>query len=95
MPRLIFTDAAEYDLDETLTYIARNNRSAAYKWMAGVRKKCRLLAKVPNIGEDVSYLKAGVRASVYGSYVIYFRQTAAGIEILRVIRGDRDVRSLD
>jgi toxin ParE1/3/4 len=42
----------------------------------------------PQVGKDVRVYPAG-------SYVIYFHARASGAEILRVVHGARDVKSLD
>ncbi|KLU01397.1 hypothetical protein RISK_006553 [Rhodopirellula islandica] len=37
---------------------------------------------------------ADIRSSVVGRYVIFYRLIQDGIEVARVIPGDRDIRSL-
>jgi antitoxin HicB len=40
------------------------------------------------------FLSGECRSFSFGNYVIFFRPVPRGIEVVRVVRGDRDVRSL-
>lgn len=88
MPRLRYSDASKDDLKEIARFIARDKPKAARDWAANVRKKCRLLAKHPEVGDDRSDLGEGIRSTYVGSYIIYFRQRGNTLEIVRVRRGD-------
>jgi toxin ParE1/3/4 len=95
MGKVLFAPAADLDLQEIVEYIARDKPQAARRWLTRVKEKCRLLAKNPEIGElRPEFLSGTCRCSMVGNYVIYYRPAAGGIEVARVIRGDRDVRSL-
>ncbi len=58
------------------------------------QKKCPLLASNPELGDDRSELGERIRNAYVGSYVIYFRHLGSFVEIVLVIRGDRDIRFL-
>ncbi|HJS09301.1 MAG TPA: type II toxin-antitoxin system RelE/ParE family toxin [Pirellulales bacterium] len=61
---------------------------------AGCRRYLRL-AKNPEIGERRPEFKTGeFRSSLIGRYVIFYRPTADGIEVARIVRGERDIRNL-
>jgi toxin ParE1/3/4 len=95
MPKLTFSPLAEADLNEILEYISRDKPEAAIRWVQRIRETCELLARDPEIGERRPEFKTGeIRSSLVGRYVIYYRPTATGIEIARVIRGERDVQDL-
>ncbi|MEW4563555.1 type II toxin-antitoxin system RelE/ParE family toxin [Bremerella sp. JC770] len=94
MPRLLFSLLAKADIRDIALYIARDNVPASKRWVLAIKNKCRLLAKYPEMGENRSDLGAGIRLSSYQNYGIYFRRTDRGVEIARIIRGDRNVTSL-
>lgn len=94
MPKLRYSPASVSDLKEVATYIAEHDPAAARRWRERIHSKCRLLAKYPELGDARPELGHGVRSTYAGSYVIYFRRVAEAVEIARVIRGDRDTRSL-
>ncbi len=94
MPRLEYSGKAKADIKNNAGYIARDNEAAARKWTAKIRKKCRLIAKYPDLGDPRPEYGPGIRTTYVGSYVIYFRRKGDVLEIVRIIRGDRDVKSL-
>ena len=95
MAKLIFAPRAELDLDDILAYIARDKPDTAIKWVQKIRDKCALLARNPEIGERRPEFKTGeFRCSLVRSYVIFYRPIDDGIEIARIVRGERDIRNL-
>jgi toxin ParE1/3/4 len=95
MARLIFSPLAEGDLNDILDYISRDKPKAAIRWVQKIRDTFTLLAKNPEIGERRPEFRTGeFRSSIVGRYVIYYRATENGIEIARVVRGERDIRNL-
>ena len=95
MAKLVFAPLAEQDLDEILEYISRDKPEAARRWVQRIREKCFILAENPQIGELRSEFKTGeFRCSMVGEYVIFYRPIGGGVEIARVVRGERDIRNL-
>lgn len=94
MPRLRFSRDARDDLKGIASYIARDKPIAARRWVEKIKKKCRLAARHPEIGESREELGKGVRCTLFGNYLIFFRRVGGFIEISRVIRGDEDIQSL-
>jgi toxin ParE1/3/4 len=94
MPKLRFSKVARADLHGIATYIARDKPEAARKWLEKIKAKCRLLTDRAQIGELRPDLGSGIRITLVGSYVIYFRHLGSVVEIARVIRGARDVKDL-
>ena len=94
MPRLRFSSVARDDLKEIAKYIARDKPIAAANWVDKIEEKCKLIATTPQFGEVRPELGSEIRSSTVGRYVIFFRPIKNGIEVLRVIAGDRDIRSL-
>lgn len=89
-----YTSAAQHDLAQIVTYIAKDKPNAALAWVEKIEAKCLLIASNPCLGQLQPGLGEGVRASVVGRYVILHRESSAGVEILRVIPGDRDIHRL-
>lgn len=94
MPKLRYAADAKDDLNEIVRYIAMDKPQAARNWLATIRAKCRLVAEHPEMGDLRSELGENIRSTYVGHYVIFFRRTDSYVDILRVIRGDRDTRSL-
>ena len=94
MAKVIMAPAAEQDLLDIFDYIARDKPVAAASWVETIEQKCRLIATTPEFGERRPELGVGIRSSAVGRYVIFFRAIDDGIEVVRVIPGDRDIRSL-
>jgi toxin ParE1/3/4 len=95
MAKLTIAPAAAQDLQEIVDYITQDKPVAARRWLARIKEKCRLLAKTPAIGERrPEFLSGKCRCSLVGSYVIFYRPIEGGVEVVRVIRGDRDIQQL-
>lgn len=94
MATLIVAPSAQQDLSDIYDYIARDKPIAAGNWAAKIEEKCMLIAETPEFGERRPEYGAEIRSSVIGRYVIFFRPIENGIEVARVIAGDRDIRSL-
>lgn len=93
MTTLILSPSAKQDLSDIFDYIARDKPIAAANWVEKIEEKCKLIATVPDFGELRSEYGAGIHSSVIGRYVIFYRAIKDGIEVARVIPGDRDIRS--
>jgi toxin ParE1/3/4 len=94
MATLIISPTARQDLSDIFDYIARDKPIAAANWVETIEQKCRLIATTPEFGDKRAEYGIDIRSSVVGRYVVFFRPIRDGIEVLRVIPGDRDIRSL-
>ena len=94
MAKLIIAPSAQQDLSDIFDYIARDKPIAAANWIEKIEEKCKLIATTPEFGERRPEYGTEFRSSVVGRYVIFFRPIENGIEVVRVIAGDRDFRSL-
>ena len=94
MAILIISPTARQDLSDVFDYIARDKPIAAANWIETIEQKCKLIATTPEFGEKRPEYGVDIRSSVIGRYVIFFRPIRDGIEVVRVIPGDRDIRSL-
>ncbi len=94
MAKLSYSPIAREDIKDLAAYIARDKPMAARKWAQRVRRKCRLIARNNELGDAHEELGVGIRSTYPGDYIIFFRAGSKVVEILRVIRGDRDIKFL-
>jgi plasmid stabilization system protein ParE len=86
--RVIFTAAAEIDLETIGDYIAQSNPSCAVSFVREMREKCLGLREMPQAFPLVDdNLHAGIRRRVHGNYLIFYRIGGEAVEILRVLHG--------
>jgi toxin ParE1/3/4 len=92
MSEATFSEDAEADLLDIAEFIARDNPIAAREWVDAVRQRCHLLSQHPLMGESrPGFGVAGCRSISVGLYVIFFRPSASGVEIARILHGSRDL----
>jgi toxin ParE1/3/4 len=94
MPQAVWDKDALDDLVEIWSYIARDNEAAADSIVDRIHEICRLLSRSPFIGQAWPELAPGLRGFVVGNYVIFFRPSDDGVQIVRVVHGARDLYSL-
>jgi toxin ParE1/3/4 len=94
MARPSYSPSFDEDLKYLAAYIAQDKPDAARKWVQQVRRKCRLVANHPHLGDPREELGRGVRSTYLGQYIIFFRAGDKLVEIMRVMRGDRDIKFL-
>ena len=94
MKQHIISPEANKDLEEIIDYFASRNIEAGERFIDEFNKKCRYLANVPNMGRSYSDIKDYLRGISLNGYIIFYRVTDIGIEILRVVSGYRDYQSL-
>ncbi|MBF0374971.1 MAG: type II toxin-antitoxin system RelE/ParE family toxin [Alphaproteobacteria bacterium] len=86
-----YTRGATRDLDAIGDYVARENPHAARRLLGSMRRKCRMIAETPNIGRLRDEFGEAIRCVPNGSYLIFYRPTGAGITIIRILHGARDL----
>jgi len=82
------------DLTDIWLYIARDNITAADKLLDTIAAECQRLAEMPDLGRKREDLGPGLRSWPVGRYLIFYRKTAGGIEVIRVLHGARDLSAL-
>jgi toxin ParE1/3/4 len=85
---------AEEDLLAIAEYIARDNPSAATRWLDQIEEKLLLLASNPYLGEAVDHLHPGLRRFSHCNYVIFYEPRDTGIGLIRVLHGARRIEDL-
>ncbi|NOY42547.1 MAG: type II toxin-antitoxin system RelE/ParE family toxin [Planctomycetes bacterium] len=95
MPKVHYSTLAADDLLDHAKYIAQDKPDAAYRWIEKVESTCELLAENPEMGERRQTRGFGqCRSFTSGNYVIFFRSVSDGVEIVRIVRAERDIDSL-
>lgn len=95
MANVIYAPEADEDLFGIVEYIARDKPEAARKWLRKIQETCETLATQPETGElRPGFGVPGARSFSVGNYVIFFRAIEDGIEVSRVIHGNRDMRNI-
>ena len=93
MSKISITPLANDDLTSIRDYIFEDNPEAATKQMQVFRSKCDLLAQSPDLGtKQERYLN--LHMFPVGKYLIFYRPTVSGIEVVRVLHSARDISSL-
>ena len=92
MAKVKYSTFASADIYENAEYIARDKPDAAYKWVETIESICETLAANPEMGQARKSRNHGAcRSFTTGNYVIFFRGIDDGVEIIRIVRGERDL----
>lgn len=83
------TSEARRDLREIHQYVARDKPIAAKRLIQLIRRKFRTLANFPELGSTCDNLESGLRSFSAGSYIILYKPTPDGVEIVKVVHGSR------
>ncbi len=89
---VILSPAAEDDLVGIASEIAEHVSQVSLRWTLRIRETFDMSAEHPEVREGFGV--PGCRSFTFGSYVIFFRAVSSGIEIARVVHGNRDLRNL-
>ncbi len=94
MSEVVLSELAEADLTDIWVFVARDNATAADRLIDEIHEKCQFLANTPKAGRQRPELDPSIRAFAVGNYLIFYRESATGIEVARVLHGHRDIPSL-
>ena len=85
---------AKEDLLDIWCYIASDNPVQADRYLDYLEAKLILLAATPGMGRWRGELGPGLLSFPAENYLIFYRQTDAGIDIVRVLHSARDIEPL-
>jgi toxin ParE1/3/4 len=91
MANYIITPRAEKDIDEILLFISNDNIEAAIAFNERLSKRFEMLADNPKIGRERPELKQDLRSFPEGNYLVFYREWAGIVAIVRVLHGARDL----
>ena len=94
MNRPWFSPSAKRDLLGMLEHIARDKPGAALRHVELLESECWVLTANSGIGTSREDLLPGLRCWSVGNYVIFFRPTSDGIDVVRVVHAARDEGTL-
>jgi plasmid stabilization system protein ParE len=95
MGRYVLTAAARADLSEIAEFIRQDSPGAARRVVESLREAMANLARMPEMGhvrEDLA--PTPLRFWPVFSYLIIYRPESRPLQVLRILHGARDVRSL-
>ena len=93
MNQYIISTEAIRDMEQILDYLANTNINAGEKFLEEFSKKCRYLTQFPLMGRSYREIRPYLRGLPMKNYIIFYRLTEQGIEIMRVVKGDRDLEA--
>jgi toxin ParE1/3/4 len=85
---------AETDLDTILADLNQNNPAAADRYAAAFVEKGQALAQFPELGRTRPEIAPDLRSTLVKPYVIFYRIRGDVVQILRILHGARDLRSI-
>jgi len=85
---------AERDLIQIWMYVATESRSAATQFIDRLHGHMGDLADMPGMGRIRVEFGPLVRSFAVDDFLIFYRESQAGIDVIRVLSGRRDLRSV-
>ena len=96
--RITVSFQAEYDVDEETVYLAREaNAEVGIRFYESVQESYQSLLDMPGMGKPKPVSNPHLielrqwPVSGFEKYLIFYRPTTTGIEIIRVLHGARDI----
>jgi toxin ParE1/3/4 len=94
MVRVIRAAQAELDLEAILDFLDRRSPRAAERLALAIDQRCQVYAQFPEMGRSREELAPGLRSFTVESYLIFYRPAEEGIEVIRIVHGQRDITAL-
>jgi plasmid stabilization system protein ParE len=91
MSTLIISPEAEQDLLDIWLYIAEDSPVNADRFLDRLEEKALKLSEFPQIGTDRPELASDLKSFPVERYVLYYRTSTSGIELVRVLHSSRDI----
>ncbi|NNC87593.1 MAG: type II toxin-antitoxin system RelE/ParE family toxin [Akkermansiaceae bacterium] len=91
MADVIISERAIADLDEIWDYIAEDSVRSADQVIDRIHRRCLYLGDHPEIGMKRDDLQPGLRRILEGRFAIFYRSRAGVLEVVRILRGERDL----
>ena len=91
MTAVRFAASAQVDLEEIALRSMAYGAEHALRYLDELERLCKHIAQYPRMGKRRDELVPSIRSVPFDPYVLYYRETRAGIEIIRILHGSRDV----
>jgi len=85
---------AEADLEAIFDYLEKNASALTQRYADAFEEKARLLANFPEMGRPRPEIGPAFRSTLVDPYVIFYRVEGDEVQILRILHGKRDLRSI-
>lgn len=92
MPRCIIRPRAARDLRDITLHIEADSPGRGISYVKEIEAVLALYAGRPHMGRERPEISDGLRSFPFGNYVVFYRPTADGIAVIRVLHGARDLR---
>jgi toxin ParE1/3/4 len=99
-PRATIRPEAARDLDEQFEYLADRSAEQATRFLTAVRSSLQRLLDQPELGVTRGFNHEALRnvrvwmVRGFPRHLIYYRSDPEGIEVIRLLHGDRDIVAL-
>ena len=90
----VISPEAICDLEQIVDYLAMDNIDAGDRFIDEFSKKCRYLTQFSMIGRSYREIRPDLRGLPMKNYIIFYRCLDNGLEIMRVIQGNRDLEAV-
>ncbi len=90
MSRYVINIFASRDFNKIADYFAENSLEAGDRFFRALNARWQQLVTFPNSGKGYGTIRLNLRGLSLAGYVIFYRISDDGIEILRVVSGRRD-----
>ncbi|QLE56672.1 type II toxin-antitoxin system RelE/ParE family toxin [Nostoc sp. TCL26-01] len=91
---MVISPEASQDLEEIIDYFSNINIEAGEDFLKEFDKKCKYLVDFPHMGRSYKHIKDYLRGIPLDRYIIFYRLINNGIEIMHIVSGYRDFKSL-
>jgi toxin ParE1/3/4 len=93
--RVVFSAAAEANLEEIAAYIAKDNARCALTFARELRDVALRLGEMPHASPLIPrYEHHAIRRRPFGNYLIFYRVEDKRVAILHILHGARDYEAL-
>jgi toxin ParE1/3/4 len=90
----VISRRAGLDVVEIVDFLSDRELASGERFLQQFTEKCRSLTNFPLIGKSYPELQDGLRGVVLNRYIIFYTVTDEAVIIVRVLRGDRDLKSV-
>lgn len=90
MKQVFITEIARADLGDIWDYVAHDGPERADRLLDTIVTKCQLLERFPDIGRPRTELAPALRSITVGRYIVFYRNTAEHVEVIRILDGWRE-----